>query len=402
MRSLHFIKTVGAGSFGTVYLAEFRSGQGFRRNVAVKVILANRPDNEMFISRIRDEARLLGLLQDDAILKVLDMVRIEGKDAVVMEYVEGVDLDSVLEDGSPPPPRALCELGAAVAGALSKAHTAIHPRDQSPLNVIHRDVKPANIMITRGGGVKLLDFGVARAKFESRESYTGQLMLGTLNYMAPEYITTAEVSPAADIYGLGLSLWEVASGRSFGQPKVRQTAHEERLSQRLEEIRGGHPHLVTVVEQMTRWDPRARPNAREVEQLLTQAADQTMGKSLRSWSSQVVPRILAARKGAPDNAGLLGKTVEIGDRSKVDLQGGDSSLTSKLEGGLSETLSHDQDIVTSRPDGPTPQRPTSQRPTTPNNHALRDVIIVILKGLLIGGFMGFLAIAALVTFFLVR
>ena len=112
MRALHFLKTLGAGSFGTVYLAEFSSGQGFRRNVAVKVLLNDRPDQEMFLSRIRDEARLLGLLQDDAILKVLDMVQLEGRDAIVMEYVEGVDLESLVSGGPPPSPRALSELGA--------------------------------------------------------------------------------------------------------------------------------------------------------------------------------------------------------------------------------------------------------------------------------------------------
>ena len=99
MRTLTFIRTLGAGAFGTVYLAEFSSGQGFRRQVAVKVLLRSQADNEMFLSRIRDEARLLGLLQDDAILKVLDMVQIEGMDAVVMEYVEGVYLDTRAREG---------------------------------------------------------------------------------------------------------------------------------------------------------------------------------------------------------------------------------------------------------------------------------------------------------------
>lgn len=107
MRTLQFLRTLGAGAFGTVYLADFSSGQGFRRQVAVKVIQRNQPDNEMFLARIRDEARLLGLLQDDAILKVLDMVQLDGMDAVIMEYVEGLDLDSLVREGRAPPPRAL-------------------------------------------------------------------------------------------------------------------------------------------------------------------------------------------------------------------------------------------------------------------------------------------------------
>ena len=318
MRALSFTRTIGAGAFGTVYLADFSSGQGFRRQVAVKVLNGDRPQSQMFLSRIRDEARLLGLLQDDAILKVVDMVRVHGRDAVVMEYVEGLDLESIAEAGAPPSPRALAELGSAVAGGLSRAHQAVHPTTGDHLNVIHRDVKPANIMVTRGGGVKLLDFGVARARFDARESHTGQLVLGTLNYMAPEYIVTGEVSTAADVYGLGLSLWQIAAGTVYGQPKVRQDAHERRLASRLDQIRGTHGALVPLLERMLAWDPELRPRAAQAESLLLDVADSLPGSSLRSWARRVVPEVLARRGEAPDSAGLLGLTIELGETGPAE------------------------------------------------------------------------------------
>lgn len=319
MRALSFTRTIGAGAFGTVYLADFSSGQGFRRQVAVKVLNGDRPQSQMFLSRIRDEARLLGLLQDDAILKVLDMVRVHGRDAVVMEYVEGLDLESISEAGAPPSPRALAELGSAVAGGLSRAHQAVHPTTGDHLNVIHRDVKPANIMVTRGGGVKLLDFGVARARFDARESHTGQLVLGTLNYMAPEYIVTGEVSTAADVFGLGLSLWQIAAGTVYGQPKVRQDAHERRLRRRLDQISDTHGALIPLLERMLAWDPEARPAAAGAESSLLDVADTLPGTSLRSWARRVVPEVLARRGEAPDSAGLLGHTIDLEDEG--DAQG---------------------------------------------------------------------------------
>jgi serine/threonine protein kinase len=428
MRALHFLKTLGAGSFGTVYLAEFSSEQGFRRNVAVKVLLSGRPDHEMFLSRIRDEARLLGLLQDDAILKVLDMVQIEGMDAIVMEYVEGVDLESLVSAGPPPSPRALAELGALIAGALWRAHTARHPRDGSPLNVIHRDVKPANVMVTRSGGVKLLDFGVARARFESRESFTGHLMLGTLNYMAPEYIVTSQVSPAADVYGLGLSLWEVASGQPFGQPKVRQNGHEARLAERLDAIRTTHPQLADVIGRMLVWSPEQRPTAQEAERLLMQAADQLSGPSLRTWASTAVTHALQARPASPDKTGLLGRTVQIsgggggGGAESSSSAPADARPVSRPEVvPLQETAPeplpqiagyrgektepdvnfHDKVVRPRRqPISTTP--PTAPSPAQDTGTSSTDVLIVILKGLLIGGSIGFLIVLLLAIYLLTR
>lgn len=318
MRTLSFIRTIGAGSFGTVYLAELSSGQGFRRRVAVKVLHSEGPNSDMFLSRIRDEARLLGLLQDDAILKVIDMVDVEGRDAIIMEYVEGVDLESLSTTLGKIPARALCEVGAAVAGALGRAHKARHPTSGEPLNVIHRDVKPANIMITSSGGVKLLDFGIARARFDSRESYTGQLVLGTLNYMAPEYIVTGEVSPAADVYGLALALWQGATGQVYGQAKVRQDAHEARLRERLGQLDVEYGPLAGVLKQMMAWEPVNRPTAERAEELLWDAADAASGPGLRRWAPTRIREVLARRKPASDGPKLLGRTVSIG--AGVDIE----------------------------------------------------------------------------------
>ena len=366
MRTLTFIRTLGAGAFGTVYLAEFSSGQGFRRQVAVKVLLRSQADNEMFLSRIRDEARLLGLLQDDAILKVLDMVQIEGMDAVVMEYVEGVDLDTLAREGEPPPPRALAELAAAVSGALARAHTAMHPATRQPLNVVHRDVKPANIMVTTSGGVKLLDFGVARARFDARESQTGQFMLGTLNYMAPEYIVTGEVSPSADIYGLGLAVWEVASGESFGQPKIRQDAHERRVSERLEKLRPTHGELLPILERMLCWSPVDRPSGGEMERLFLQAADNLRGMGLRTWASSQVAKVIQSRTMAPDQAGLLGRTVALTPQAPEASLGGLSSGQTVLPEGPQPVMPPPKNLAQSAQKGPpSPVTPPPVAPKLP-------------------------------------
>lgn len=314
MRQLTFQRVIGSGAFGTVYLAELTGLRGFRRTVAVKVLLPGQADNEMFVSRVRDEARLLGLLHDEHILKVLELVQVGDRDAVVMEFVEGVDLAALLAAGQSPPPRALAELGAAVAGALSAAHTAVHPSSGEALNVVHRDVKPANVMVSDRGGIKLLDFGVAQARFAARESRTGQFVLGTLNYMAPEYVITGEVSPAADVYGLALTLWEAAVGEVFGQPKLKEEAHVKRVEQRLAQLSADHAELAVVLRPMLAWSPGSRPPAKQVEHQLVAAADRLSGKGLRSWADAMVrPAMEKLQREARDLVGLAGQTVPVAD-----------------------------------------------------------------------------------------
>lgn len=420
MRSLTFIRSIGSGAFGTVYLAELSSRQGFRRQVAVKVLhKQNSADGEQLLSRIRDEARLLGLLQDDIIIKVLEIARIANRDAVLMEYVEGVDLQSVLADGHRPSARALADIGAQVAGGLSRAHRATHPNTGMPLNVIHRDVKPANIMVTRSGSVKLLDFGVARARFDARESHTGQLVLGTLNYMAPEYIVTGEVSPAADVYGLAVSMWQVATGEPYGQPKVRQDSHERRMNSRLEMLSPELAPLEPAFRAMLQWDHTKRPDAQRIEAALDRSASQLSGDSLRVWSRRTVTDILQARGDGADDLGIVGRTIELGTDGAVGPPPLAPSYTAPADPSVVESRafrSAAPDLQRPAPTPPAPKRqhvsaPLSRSTPPPAPHAPQpdpapgfdpSLIKDVVGGLLAGGSVGLLFVACFVWWILAR
>jgi len=310
MRTLTFNRIIGNGAMGTVYHAELRVPRGFSRQCAVKVMKSTSPDQEHFRARMRDEARLLGMLQDEQILGVSELVRVDGRDCVVMEYVEGVDLADLIQVRTVPP-RALAELGAEVAGTVHRAHMARHPSTQEPLHVIHRDVKPANVMITSRGGVRLLDFGVARAAFSSRESQTQGLVLGTLNYFPPEILAGGEPTPAVDIYGLGLTLWECATGRDWGSPQVHRHRFERRVEQRLSEISDDYSAIVPILRQVLQWDPAARPDGGAVEKSLLTAADNCTGEGLRTWAREIVPPILRKRQSEARHDDLVAKTLPI-------------------------------------------------------------------------------------------
>ncbi|MBT3217640.1 MAG: serine/threonine protein kinase [Proteobacteria bacterium] len=310
MRTLTFKYVIGAGAMGTVYHAELRVPHGgFTKQCAVKVIQSSAADQVHFRSRMRDEARLLGMLQDEQILGVTELATVEGRDAVIMEYVDGVDLNDLIRSQECPA-RALAELGAELAGILYRAHSAKHPNTQEPLCVIHRDVKPANVMITARGGVRLLDFGVARAAFDSRESQTQGLVLGTLNYFPPEILAGGDPTPAVDIYGLGLTLWECAAGRNWGSPQVNQKRFEHRVDQRLAEIEGKYKAIIPVLHQMLQWHPKLRADGGVLERSLLQSADSSQGKGLRTWAREVVPPMLQARGRKMDDP-LVGRTIPI-------------------------------------------------------------------------------------------
>jgi serine/threonine protein kinase len=312
MRTLTFNRIIGAGAMGTVYHADLHVAPGGSRACAVKVMKGSTPDQEQFRARMRDEARLLGMLQDEQILGVSELLKVQGLDCVLMEYVEGVDLARLLPEHRMPP-KALAELGADLAGTIHRAHAAVHPGTGEPLRVIHRDVKPANVMLTRRGHVRLLDFGVARAAFENRETNTQGLVLGTLNYFPPEILAGAEPTPAVDIYGLGLTLWECASGRDWGTPQVHRHRFERRVDQRLTELGPDYDAVAGVVRRLLQWRPDDRPPAQQVEKLLYAAADACAGMGLRAWARKTVPPLLSAGPDIEAEVGdeLIGKTLPV-------------------------------------------------------------------------------------------
>ncbi len=302
---------------GSVYLAEMASGQNFRRQIAVKVMKNEEAGASPFITRMRDEARLLGLLQDDEILQVINLVSIQGRDAILMEYVEGEDLSKIAQSGLPLSPKAIATIGAITAGVLHRAHTAVDPRTRLPLNVVHRDIKPANIMVSKNGGVKVCDFGVAKARFDGQESHTSpDQILGTLHYMSPEYLRTGEISPAADILALGISLIELMSGQKFGRPKLKRTEHEA-VVDKLLKVSKLPSALQAILKQCLNWNPNQRPSAAKLEDELYSIAESLSGLSLRRWAARTIPQLEHHDEPISDPLKLLGKTITMNEQSFI-------------------------------------------------------------------------------------
>ncbi len=188
---------LGSGGMAVVYRATDRV---LHRDVAVKV-LRDTADDETDRLRFTTEARTLAALSHRHLVMVLDAGTTGDQPFLVMELVEGVTLSQRIADG-PLPPDEVAVIGAQLADALAYAHDR---------GVIHRDVKPGNVLLG-AGGVKLADFGIARLVGDTvRHTKTGQA-IGTAAYISPEQVLGHDVTPAADVYALGLVLLEVLTG----------------------------------------------------------------------------------------------------------------------------------------------------------------------------------------------
>jgi len=317
-RRFRIIKEIAEGGFGKVYLAEQISSDGFSRIVAIKLLHAKWSSHDEVVMRTRDEARLLGLIRHQHIVKVEDLTSIDGKCAIVMEYLEGVDLKwmiSFLKEREMVFPRAaLFEILLASGSALDAAYNGTPLQGGDPLRVIHRDIKPSNIFVTVPGGVKVLDFGTARANFAEREAKTQALAFGSQGYMAPERMLGEEDTPAADIFSLGITLYELLALESFGRIPPRPNKFATKVDDRVRSfpLNGTvewNEQVRDTLRLMLSYEPVNRPTAAqlvEIMEILIQDADDM---ALRRFCRTLVSEAKTELPGLDTGDPLAGQVV---------------------------------------------------------------------------------------------
>ena len=300
-RQIVFRETLGRGGFGTVYLADLKSSQGLFQRVAIKILNGDGPEDADVSARQRDEARLLALLNHDHIVKVYDLIEVDGRPAVLMESVDGVDAEALVKRGAPLPPKAALQLCAGVASALDAAYNALSPLTGRPLHAIHRDVKPANVLVGSSGSVKVLDFGVARADIE-RDAQTQDGQMGTLAYMSPEQWLQGTVSPALDIFALGLTMLRLLTGIVIERIPLAPQKYQARVSELVAQVSGEDwspawtAAMHALLRDLLQWSPEARPTAAQVEGRCHAPSEAAPGESLMSLARRTVPALVTDRR----------------------------------------------------------------------------------------------------------
>lgn len=303
-RRFRFLKKLSEGTFGKVYLAEIITDSKFSKVVAIKLLHAKWADHDEIIKRSRDEARVLGRLQHRNIIKVEGLISIAGKCAIIMEYLNGVDLKTLInfcaKNRLQIPRKVIFETISSVASALDAAYNRPPLQGGDPLRLIHRDIKPSNIMVTVEADVKVLDFGTAQAKFEDREAETQALAFGSAAYMSPERFLGDEDRLSGDVYALGVTLYELLYQGRYGKANVRQEKYYEEQERRLEKLDLSEfdPQIVIRIHEllrgMLRWEESERPSLAHILQETEEIAQEINDGSLKLFCRDVVEKCKAS------------------------------------------------------------------------------------------------------------
>ncbi|MFC8793142.1 serine/threonine-protein kinase [Streptomyces cinereoruber] len=256
-------ETIGRGGMGKVWRAH---DEVLHRVVAVKELTAGRfvaeADRLVLHARTQKEARAAARITHPGVVTVHDVLEHDARPWIVMQYVDGPSLADAAKESGTVEPREAARIGLHVLGALRAAHAA---------GVLHRDVKPGNILLARDGRVLITDFGIAAIEGDSTITRTGEIV-GSIDYLAPERVKGGDPGPASDLWSLGATLYTAVEGTS----PFRRTSPISTMQAVVTE-EPPHPEkagaLTPVIVALLRKDPAQRPRADEVGRMLLEAME---------------------------------------------------------------------------------------------------------------------------------
>jgi serine/threonine-protein kinase len=295
---------LAAGGMAAVYLARQTGAVGFGKTVAIKRLHPHLAKDSYFATMFLDEARLVARIQHPNVVPILDVVSTDTELFLVLEYVRGETLSGLLRAARKRNQKIPVPIAAAiVVGLLQGLHAAHEARDElgKPLNIVHRDVSPQNLMVGADGVSRVLDFGVAKAASRLQTTREGQLK-GKIPYMAPEQLN-GEVSARTDVYAAAIVMWEaLTSARLFRGESEAQVLHlvmtmdapaPSTLSPEVA------PALDAVVLKGLSRDPANRfATAREMAVAIEAAVPVATPMKVAEWVEGLIGSTLAARDAA--------------------------------------------------------------------------------------------------------
>jgi len=258
------VEKLESGGMAEVFRAESEGLQGFRKQVAIKRVLPHLSSKKKFISMFLDEARLSAQLSHSNCVQVFDIGVGDAAFFIVMEFVDGANLKAIIEHikktGRDFPVQAAVHISLEICKGLSYAHELTDSHGV-PLYIVHRDMSPPNVLITKYGEVKIVDFGLAKANSQLEKSEPG-IIKGKFSYLAPEAAMGQDVDARTDIFAVGIILWELLAGQrlflgdtDFQTVKKVQAAQVPSISQINKKV---PPELERILNKALAREPSQR------------------------------------------------------------------------------------------------------------------------------------------------
>jgi beta-lactam-binding protein with PASTA domain len=289
-RRYRITERIGSGGMADVYKAV---DETLGRTVAVKVLHARFADDPEFVQRFRHEASAAANLSHPAIVNIYDYGVEAGTYYIVMELVRGTDLKAVVKQHGALDPINVAEYGAQICAALSVAHG---------YGIIHRDIKPQNIVLMPDGGIKVMDFGIARA-VDSDATQTGSV-LGTAQYVSPEQAQGRRLGPESDLYSLGVVLYELSTGKLPFEGDTPVSVALRHVNEEPVPPRSINPQippaLEAVILKAMRKDPTSRYRSADEmrKDLLRVASGRAVAATPRVDDTTVMPAVQRTERAA--------------------------------------------------------------------------------------------------------
>jgi len=246
---------IASGGMAEVFRGVAESLQGFRKNIAIKRVLPALTQNKKFVAMFLDEARLSLSLQHANIVQVFDIGHTDDTYFIVMEYVDGVDLKTLLEwrrrMGKRLPMAVALNIATEICKGLSYAHELLSFETGRPLGIVHRDVSPPNVLISKQGEVKVVDFGLAKATSQIETTDPG-VVKGKMSYLSPEAARGEEVDSRADIFSVGILMYEMLTGKRLFYGETDYQTVELVRNAKIPPIKAQNPEVEQELEDIVR------------------------------------------------------------------------------------------------------------------------------------------------------
>ncbi|MBN8466659.1 protein kinase [Corallococcus exiguus] len=210
------VRKLASGGMAEVFLAKAAGPRGFEKTLVLKRILPHLAEDESFVEMFLGEAQLAARLDHPNVVQIFDFGEADGSYFLAMEYIDGPTLRRLIkrsQELKQPLPAGVCaKMVAAAAEGLAFAHELADPETGAPLGLVHRDISPENVLVSRQGAVKVVDFGIAKVAGQGHRTQTG-VVKGKVAYMPPEQLQARPMDGRVDVYALGIVLYELLTGR---------------------------------------------------------------------------------------------------------------------------------------------------------------------------------------------